>query len=219
MKYIKLYGIQRSGTNFVQVLFRQNFVDVRVFDNTFGWKHGKPLTINGMEKWMDKKNRRQKLGDLFSKIRKNQCLYPCVIIKNPYSWYQSIKKWSSKYGGFHIERSYANYNKVYKSYKDLYEGKYKNEGIYCDAFILKYEDLLRNTKKKVTEVSNQFGINMKGKFIVPTKVYQSKTFTEQRKKFYLGNGNFGLSDKLIKRITDLIDWDLMKFYGYKRLIS
>ena len=81
---------------------------------------------------------------------------------------------------------------------------------------MRYEDTLRNTEAVITNISKQTGIPMKGKiFTIPTKVSQSDEFTEKRRKFYLSNGNFGLSNELIKQITDVVDWKLMEFYGYK----
>lgn len=38
MKYIKIYGLQRSGTNYVKALLETNF-ECRVLQNIGGWKH------------------------------------------------------------------------------------------------------------------------------------------------------------------------------------
>jgi hypothetical protein len=43
MKFIKIYGIQRTGTNYIEWLLNNNFSDCHVLleDNVLGWKHGK----------------------------------------------------------------------------------------------------------------------------------------------------------------------------------
>lgn len=47
MNYIKQYGIQRSGTNYMRALLELN-LNVRVLSNIGGFKHGDLLTIKGI---------------------------------------------------------------------------------------------------------------------------------------------------------------------------
>ena len=39
-KYIKIYGLQRTGTNFITDLINRNFQNTKVLVNIGGWKHG-----------------------------------------------------------------------------------------------------------------------------------------------------------------------------------
>jgi hypothetical protein len=39
MKYVKIYGLQRSGTNYLKAILEKNFY-CRVLQNIGGWKHG-----------------------------------------------------------------------------------------------------------------------------------------------------------------------------------
>ena len=80
----------------------------------------------------------------------------------------------------------------------------------------------RFTKSDVEIAESVFNQDMKDKnlltdrkFIIPKKVNSSDDFTEKRRQFYLSDENFGLSKDALKQITDAVDWDLMKFYGYK----
>ena len=40
MKYFKIYGLERTGTNYTSSLIEENFDYVKVFMNIGGWKHG-----------------------------------------------------------------------------------------------------------------------------------------------------------------------------------
>ena len=65
---IKIYGLQRSGTNWLGFLIQENFKDVRVLVNEGGWKHGYYIIPWSLKKEVD----------IIS------------IIKNPYSWLVSV---------------------------------------------------------------------------------------------------------------------------------
>lgn len=41
-RFIKQYGMQRTGTNWTRAIIEANFQDVRVLVNVLGWKHGLP---------------------------------------------------------------------------------------------------------------------------------------------------------------------------------
>lgn len=194
MLKIKQYGIERSGTNYLRQLLEDNVIDVIVYVNKLGWKHGAV-----------------KCKD--SNITKKDNIHPIIIIKNPYSWYQSIKNYRKK-KPFDFKREFKRYNKLYSLYKDLYEN---GHDVYTEAYILKYEDLLKNPKKELIKIVNALGGELKSNFINPTKVNMSKKFTKDRKNFYLDGGNFGLPSNIIKDITEIIDWQLMKFYGYHKI--
>jgi hypothetical protein len=219
-KYIKIYGDRRTGTNFIQQLCRQNFNNVDVFDNQFGWKHGPPKNKEEMFKWISKNTkRRSNYGKIFDEfLQGGNKLYPCVIIKNPYSWYLSIKNYIGKMANrkFNLAKLYKRYNMIYSSYKEMYEGKYGNE-LYSQTVVVKYEDLLVNAEQKINEIAEMLGLKIKTPFVVPNKVYMSDKFTDNKKKFYLSGGAFGLSDTVVQKINNLMDWDLMKFYGYERI--
>lgn len=71
MKNIKLYGLQRSGTNYIARLIEKNFRNVRVWhngpDEKF-WKHGPPQEAPGMDGYL-------------------------LLVKNPFAWVVSYRKY------------------------------------------------------------------------------------------------------------------------------
>ena len=40
-------------------------------------------------------------------------------------------------------------------------------------------------------------------------------FTERNRRAYLSEGPWSHSPTYLKRITDLVDWDVMSFFGYE----
>tara|TARA_B110001450_G_C17296553_1_gene349659 strand:- start:290 stop:511 length:222 start_codon:yes stop_codon:yes gene_type:complete len=43
--YFKIYGMKRTGTNYISTILVNNFLDTKVFMNVGGWKHGKIIQI------------------------------------------------------------------------------------------------------------------------------------------------------------------------------
>lgn len=74
VEYIKIYGLQRSGTNFVASVLNENFQNTKVLVNLGGWKHGYYAAP-----WI--------LG---------QEVHVLVVAKNPYAWLVSVYEyWTS----------------------------------------------------------------------------------------------------------------------------
>jgi len=70
-EYIKIHGLQRSGTNFIAKLIDDNFIQCKSLINAGGWKHGPycaPWTLG-------------------------QEVHVVVIVKNPYSWLTSMYRY------------------------------------------------------------------------------------------------------------------------------
>jgi hypothetical protein len=219
MRYMKVFGIQRSGTTFMRELCRANFVDLTVYTNEFGWKHTSPRKYKSFKKWVHRYKNSSKKFKLFNNVLNSVLngnrFESIIIIKNPYSWYHSIKKW---YGDqFNFEKSYKKYNNLYLAYKQFHLDKSNYGNLYNESYIIRYEYLLRNTTKAMNKLSKFFGIDIKNKnIVIPAKIPQSDPFNESRRTFYLSGDVFGLKKRQVEAINKLVDWDLMKFYGYQR---
>jgi LPS sulfotransferase NodH len=124
-------------------------------------------------------------------------------------------------GSFDLEKAkkwFIRYNANYKIWKELFEGPRRPFGT---GLIITYEDLLRDTVGFLNNLKNVFGLKLKTKMLISDRMASAdiedkvKFFTEERKRFYLQNGNFSLPNEIVKTITELVDWDLMRFYGYR----
>ena len=221
--FIKIYGKRRTGTNFIYELIKQNCIDTRCFDNQFGDKHDIPKSnIDAFVKKV--KTKHPEIMDYFREvykyINKNKALHSIVIIKNPYSWYYSIKNYISRKSTkpqFKFDFHYNRYNMLYSEFKKFWHDPQLYGSHFGKVAIIKYEDLLCETEKNVRSICFDFGIPVQEIFVIPSKVGMSAKFTSERCKFYLRNDHFDLPKKIIKDINNIIDWDLMKFYGYTRI--
>jgi len=203
-KNIKIYGIERSGTNFLEVLLKKN-ANVQVFTNTFGWKHGK---IVPTEQWLS--NPHTKKGINIGKAKQVKELYFVCLIKNPYTWQQSIERWK-KDKDYDFRAEYKRYNELYLHYWNCVQNPPKG---YKKGVICRYEDLLTKPKRKIISIFNRFDIPYYDDFYIPDKVYLSKNWKPDRKDFYLNPANSGANIEAINRI---LDRKIFKLYHYKRL--
>lgn len=221
--FVKIYGCRRTGTNFIQQLVKLNCPDTACYDNQFGNKHDSP--VRDLSKFMKKTTvKYKKHVDYYKEVRtrimKYRNLHSIIIIKNPYSWYSSIKNYIRKRRKFDDQMFVT----VYNQYKDIYTACrdfYPNPTVfgewYGKAVIVKYEDLLTDTKTAMLSICDHFGLPLQENLIVPSKIHMSAKFTNVQKQFYLREDNFDLSIKKIQTINKIIDHDLTEFYGYKRL--
>jgi hypothetical protein len=215
--YIKIFGRQRTGTTFFRALCTHNFVNIRVFNNQFGWKHGLPFDEAKLRRWVKRYKSNQRKFEMhrnsLDDILDGNKMYPFVIIKNPYSWYWSIKKWIGP--NVDVKKQYTLYNNRYRAYKQLCEGKL-HPNIYHPGTVMRYEDLISDANIALRGIADETGCVLKDRIKVPKKVAQSNAFSEARRKFYLSQGVFNLPKEVLDRINALIDWDLMAYYGYEK---
>lgn len=68
VKFIKIYGLQRSGTNYVTHLLNTNFKNTKVLVNVGGWKHGHYAIPYIFPEEIDS----------------------AIVFKNPYAWLWSV---------------------------------------------------------------------------------------------------------------------------------
>jgi len=92
MKFIKIYGLQRSGTNYMKALIEENF-DARVLQNIGGWKHGmidKNFHSTGFKSDFNS----NQVQSLEQDLRDGKI--PLIhVYKNPFAWiydYREYKK-------------------------------------------------------------------------------------------------------------------------------
>ena len=196
MKHVRVYGGKRTGTNFLRELCLANLMDTTVYGGSFDWKHGLPLAQEQIKgRW--KNNTALHKGEI----------HPLIIIKNPYSWWVSIQNWPKR--EYDSLETIVGYSDLYKRYKEFH----LNHEFWQASKIVRYEDLLADTAGTLKSIASFIGTTLKDDITIPDKVTDSEKFTIKRKEFYLGN-RFGLPNTIIKSITDDVDWDTIKYYGY-----
>ena len=160
---IKVYGVQRTGTNYVRALLRRN-TDHTVLMHEFGWKHGKAQPI--------------------VRPPDTQIVCALIIVKNPYSWLRSIATWGDS-ERVEIEKiGYAKYyNDMYAHYVEFLQMHWAWMG-YDKATFVRYEDLLRDLRWSLEKICAVFETPLVSCVDVK-KVENSDKFTEEKRQIYL----------------------------------
>lgn len=224
IKYFKIYGQMRTGTNYISATLLNNFLDTNVFMNIGGWKHGKlieypdsfelvnkvvQITINNID--IDK------TIDLFTTKNVNFL----VIIKNPYMWIKSISIYKQKEITCEFIIEYISiWNEIYSNYKYYIEcGK---------AYLVKYEELLEKPYETLDKIKNKFNLTQKNpEYILENNVLHANNDSNigKIKKVIFNKNKYinpiisdYLSNDIIRNINENIDVSLMKFYDYELVI-
>lgn len=224
IEYIKIFGLQRSGTNYLSYLINENFNDVHALVNLGGWKHGFYAVP-----WI--------LG---------QEAHVLGIIKNPYAWLVSIYNYwgrdrvrnvgpdirGVKFENFIKNRVIFEKQKdipyVYRSANPIqhwnnmnfhWSSIRLNEKKLC---IVKYETLLCNLETTVYDIKNALSLELKNESIITSdKKFipsgeQIKTNNESFDKEYYLNDSFlsYYTPELIEFVNKELDLDVMVHYKY-----
>lgn len=224
IKYFKIYGQMRTGTNYISTILINNFLDTNVFMNVGGWKHGKliefpnnielvnkvvQITINNID--IDK------TIDLFTKNNVNFL----VIVKNPYMWINSVSVYKQKEINYEfIIENISIWNEIYSNYKYYIEcGK---------AYLVKYEELLEKPYETLDKIKNKFNLTKKNlEYILENNVLHAnndsnigkiKNVIFDKNKYINPIISDYLSNDIIRNINENIDVSLMKFYDYELVI-
>jgi hypothetical protein len=220
IKYFKIYGQMRTGTNYISSILVNNFINTTVFMNVGGWKHGKLIEfptdielVNMVDVNTVKNIEIDKKIDIFAKNKVNFL----VIIKNPYMWIHSVLTYKKKeITPSNVIKYIKNWNDIYSNYKDYIEcGK---------AYLVKYETLLQHPDQTLDKIKKKFNlIKKKSKYIFENNILSAnndytigKTINEifDKNKYISPIISKYLSNDIITIINENIDKTLMKFYKY-----
>jgi hypothetical protein len=208
-----IFGIQRSGTNFVEATMKNNFAIRKTNTQKNCWKHS--ITVPKSYKTNS----------------------PTIVIyKNPYTWVESIA-FRNSVDWVRTQVTYPakepcddelkvgedglNVTNLAKTYNHFYTTWLLNTPGSNTAFI-KYEDLLvPSSRLKIFEnVQTNFALQRKGSNLVfPEKgaVSQSKDYTNSREDYYRKQMPEHLTKVQIDEISRILDDRIFEKTGYTRL--
>lgn len=165
VEYIKIHGLQRSGTNYLTMLVNENLENTECLVNAGGWKHG-----HYCAPWV--------LG---------REVHVLTIVKNPYSWLVSLYKyWSNNkhmvgpnLTGVSFDQFVRNKTEFERQqgipflYRAANPVQFWNDmnfhwmSIRIDSkksLMIPYEFLLENTEEVIKSIGIEFGIKTKENF-------------------------------------------------------
>jgi hypothetical protein len=205
MKSFYIFGLHRSGTNFLTDLISQNYKNIiyKSSNTNFNddWKHSfKGCFIND--------------DSLKIVIYKNiNTWVESVLIRRPYDGhhiikaierqdnekYKTLQSMESKY--FFIDGKIS-LSHIVESYVHFYENYLKNDD---NVVFVKYEDLLHKEglERVMKKIGEKFDIN-KDTFITPNKVSLSPNFSEKDKKYYKEGNVMFLPEECLTIIKNIV---------------
>lgn len=211
-----VFGLQRTGTNYMQTLMEKNFIEGHT---RAAWKH--KLQVHKEHK-------------LDAKIKDRAIL---IIHKNPYTWIESITKrkrvdFAKTQKTFPCKQFETNEEELLainginlaalaKTWQAHYNNWILNAPDYInrDSTIIRYEDLLdKKTREEILEfIEHKYSFTRKTEeWINPNTVHMSSTFDEKKRIYYL-NGLSMLTDRQLGLINKHLRADCLEACRYRVL--
>ena len=222
-----VFGLQRSGTNFLEQLLTQNVNQVTIVNR---WKPGDGIWKHAydLENKPDNGSAVGLKGDKQKADMIGGRIHAIYIHKHPYSWIQSITNKHvdiKKTYPFVIENSEdpnmmlkeLNIVKLAEMHRD-HTAYWLNKVANRKVYHLKYEDLIESEEKTeaiVNDIAEFFNRKLKHKHIrIPDKVSQSNKFTEADREKYKKYRIETLTYEHIQKINSILNREHLQKQGY-----
>ena len=192
-----LYGLQRSGTNYLRKLIELNFSFLtRNKKGPRSWKHRLDIPPN---------------ADNYTNI---------VLYKNPYKWIDSLVRNSEDF--FERQTQFEclnsdgtmnmlNIAKTYRHHSETW--------VLSNRFpTIKYEKLLSDKYDTLMFIAAALDTDMVNDDIIePKSVLNSRKFTDDKKKYYIDENATNMNQEQIDEVNQIFDVDFLSKLGYSQL--
>lgn len=216
---VHVLGLQRSGTNYLVELIRQNTTEriILTGDRTVCWKHALPN---------EQSNNASYSGlSAGNAVNSHPEILICLIAKHPKHWLASAvkpghdllikRKHLTNGGSPNILKLLELYREFYKGWIDLL--KQRQNKTSSPFLVFSYEKTLRQPFKSTEQVSKILSLDMKSStdFIDPTRVPYSKPMNAEKRSNIL-NGIWHLPDEHDEMVERFMtqNRDLMGMLGH-----
>ena len=167
------YGLQRSGTNFLETLLKTNYRVrfLNIVDDRNSPLH-KHCRLYSSREMIPESQYENKIGietfNQFQELLKVKPDYILIVSKDPYSWYLSYKNWAQKCHWPNVDHHYIEeYNLFYRLFMNI--------SSQSDTFIfIKYIDLIRDPSTSLRDLEEK--MNLKNSFQLPYRGNKAGTF-------------------------------------------
>ncbi len=219
------YGLQRSGTNFLEYLLAKKYRVQFLNSNIDGIRPDRSSPLHKHFRLYDEKDiipepkfrneLRIATFNAFEQLLEVIPDYYLIISKDPYSWFLSYTSWAKKCDWPVVPYHYIlEYNLFYAKWLEFSR---QTERI----LFVRYLDLLRDPDQELKRLESK--MNLKKKFLyslrsnlVP-KVPQSGEFSSDRQSYYLNEQYLqSYTKEGLKEINDLIDPVVIDQLGYQK---
>jgi hypothetical protein len=227
MPHLMVYGLQRSGTNYMEKLLPSNFKDVhlenvayhrslplhkhfRLYDEMYYVPEPKYLNNFSYPSFSD-------LDAHVQRLTGKEILHYVVVVKEPYSWYISYCKLAQKNNWPTYMKKWANQH--YMIDYSLFVRKWLDFQAEAPdkVVVLRYEDLLADLEGSLEQIRTKFGLEMKhDSYQNFSKVNMSKKFGEKRRQYYLNKEFLNLlTDEELYVLTENLDPTVVEELNYE----
>jgi len=218
MAKLLLYGLQRSGTNFLERILLKNFevefLNSNEHRNHPVQKHFRLYDDKHLITPRDYRNDHVFDGfEAFEKALPEPADGYVVISKDPYAWALSYRSWANKCKwpkvDFHPAAEW-----------EAFYGKWLDFSHQTDRIqFVRYVDLLSRSEHVLGAVARRFGIDADEESVVGAldRVPQSGAFTDERKRYYVEQEYLGeMRDTEIAAINHEVSERTLIGLGYER---
>ncbi len=215
-KKILLYGLQRSGTNYLETLINLNYPNCiflngeirneithkhfRLYDNKKNIPEPQFNNTESFSHFTDFENAlpQNKIPDLY-----------IIVSKDAYNWFNSYVNWSKK-------NNWKTPDYHYIEEYNLFYGRWMNFSKETQKIIfIRYSDLLTEPLEVLNRIGVSINLSPLQKLKTTKKVYASKRFTGNKKEEFLNKDYLKkISPDDLKSIGSKLDPELIKYLGY-----
>ncbi len=216
------YGLQRSGTNFLQALLNKKY-RVRFLNKKKDYRSPlqKHFRLYDNKDIVPVSQYRNDIGvkdfEEFEQLFEIVPNYYLIISKDPYSWFLSYSNWAKKC-------NWAAATHHYIEEYNLFYGKWLQFSHQTDKIIfIKYIELLRNTNLELHRLEGK--MNLQKKLLANLfssevdKVPQSSSFTNERQAYYINElylKKYSLA--ALQTLNRHLDSQVISLLGYEKRV-
>lgn len=219
------YGLQRSGTNYLESLITKKYQVQFLNGNIAGIHPDRSSVLHKHFRLYDQKDiipepkfyNEFKIATFndFEQLLETTPDYYLIISKDPYSWFLSYTEWARKCDwptvSFHYILEY-----------NLFYGKWLEFSRQTERILfVKYIDLLRDPDQELKRL--ELKMHLKKKFFsllrssTVFKVPQSKEFSIDRRSYYVSKQYLhNYTREGLQELNDLINPEVIRLLGYKK---
>jgi len=223
-----VFGLQRSGTNFLETLIKKSFKDTNLllaYEHNGVWKHAFDIqhdikTQKARVKYNDdgkvvhfRSNGSYVVETYDYWINRLRSINAILITKHPFTWIESVQKKNVDM------RRFKKYNASHKSemFAEIYHDHalfWKEQMRYQNILHIKYEDLLVSRELWLNKISEHFNDECTPFTGELTKISMSPSFSADDVNRYR-NIETKLSTEEKNNVLGIIGEDIMKMYRYE----
>jgi hypothetical protein len=215
---ILIYGLQRSGTNYLETLLKKRYKVkfVNDFKNRSSLSHKHARLYDQKDRIPTEQYRNNVIIKNFEDYKdKVSTKFDFIIVlsKDPYSWLLSYKRWAKKCDWPKVDHHYLEEYNLF--YSKLLEFSKQSE----DIIFVRYRDLIKDTEEVLSQMEQKMKLKERSLFKLQNskikKVNCSDKFTKDRRDYYLKRHYLKeFSEEQLDEVETALDERVVRDLGY-----